>query len=206
MAETTETAILAGGCFWGVQDLLRRYTGVLKTRVGYTGGEVANATYRNHRGHAEAIELIFDPALISYRQLLEFFFQIPDPEPSGQRYRRQLSLCDLLHQRSPERGRAGHHRRCRRLWPVAGQGGHRGDARQHLLGGRAGAPGLPGAHPQRLHLPLHPPGLEAPGAGGELDVQSKGGPVARPFFLIRKSVRRPAGAGSLPACRKAPSG
>ena len=79
MAETTETAILAGGCFWGVQDLLRRYTGVLKTRVGYTGGEVANATYRNHRGHAEAIEIIFDPALISYRQLLEFFFQIHDP-------------------------------------------------------------------------------------------------------------------------------
>ncbi len=79
MAETTETAILAGGCFWGVQDLLRRYQGVLKTRVGYTGGEVANATYRNHRGHAEAIEIIFDPALISYRQLLEFFFQIHDP-------------------------------------------------------------------------------------------------------------------------------
>ena len=79
MAETTETAVFAGGCFWGVQDLLRRYTGVLKTRVGYTGGEVANATYRNHRGHAEAIEIIFDPALISYRQLLEFFFQIHDP-------------------------------------------------------------------------------------------------------------------------------
>jgi peptide-methionine (S)-S-oxide reductase len=79
MAETTETAILAGGCFWGVQDLLRRYTGVLKTRVGYTGGEVENATYRNHRGHAEAIEIIFDPKLISYRQLLEFFFQIHDP-------------------------------------------------------------------------------------------------------------------------------
>ena len=79
MTETTETAILAGGCFWGVQDLLRRYPGVLKTRVGYTGGEVANATYRNHRGHAEAIEIIFDPKLMSFRQLLEFFFQIHDP-------------------------------------------------------------------------------------------------------------------------------
>ena len=64
MAANTETAILAGGCFWGVQDLLRRYPGVLSTRVGYTGGEVANATYRNHRGHAEAIEIIFDPQLI----------------------------------------------------------------------------------------------------------------------------------------------
>ena len=79
MAETTETAILAGGCFWGVQDLLRRYQGVLKTRVGYTGGEVANATYRNHRGHAEAIEIIFDPRVMSFRDLLEFFFQIHDP-------------------------------------------------------------------------------------------------------------------------------
>jgi peptide-methionine (S)-S-oxide reductase len=79
MSADTETAILAGGCFWGVQDLLRRYPGVLETRVGYIGGEVANATYRNHRGHAEAIEIVFDPKLISFRQLLEFFFQIHDP-------------------------------------------------------------------------------------------------------------------------------
>jgi peptide-methionine (S)-S-oxide reductase len=74
-----ERAILAGGCFWGMQDLLRRYDGVISTRVGYTGGDVPNATYRNHRGHAEAIEIIFDPARISYRKLLEFFFQIHDP-------------------------------------------------------------------------------------------------------------------------------
>ncbi|MFF7709664.1 peptide-methionine (S)-S-oxide reductase MsrA [Pseudomonas sp. NPDC007930] len=79
MASHTETALLAGGCFWGMQDLLRRYPGVLRTRVGYSGGEVANATYRNHGNHAEAIEIVFDPALISYRQLLEFFFQIHDP-------------------------------------------------------------------------------------------------------------------------------
>jgi peptide-methionine (S)-S-oxide reductase len=75
----TETAILAGGCFWGMQDLIRRYDGVVSTRVGYTGGEVANATYRNHGTHAEAIEIVFDPAKLSYRQLLEFFFQIHDP-------------------------------------------------------------------------------------------------------------------------------
>ncbi len=74
-----ETAILAGGCFWGMQDLLRRYPGVLSTRVGYTGGDVANATYRNHGSHAEAIEIVFDPARLSYRKLLEFFFQIHDP-------------------------------------------------------------------------------------------------------------------------------
>ncbi|MBO9710323.1 MAG: peptide-methionine (S)-S-oxide reductase MsrA [Caulobacter sp.] len=79
MSTKTETAILAGGCFWGVQDLLRRYPGVLKTRVGYSGGDTPNATYRNHGDHAEAIEIQFDPAVISYRQLLEFFFQIHDP-------------------------------------------------------------------------------------------------------------------------------
>ena len=76
---TEERAVFAGGCFWGMQDLLRRYPGVLSTRVGYTGGNVANATYRNHEGHAEAIEIVFDPAQISYRRLLEFFFQIHDP-------------------------------------------------------------------------------------------------------------------------------
>jgi peptide-methionine (S)-S-oxide reductase len=76
---TTQTAILAGGCFWGVQDLLRRYPGVLKTRVGYSGGDVPNATYRNHGTHAEAIEIVFDPDVISYRRILEFFFQIHDP-------------------------------------------------------------------------------------------------------------------------------
>ncbi len=70
-----ETAILAGGCFWGMQDLIRKLPGVQKTRVGYTGGDVANATYRNHGTHAEGIEIIFDPARITYRELLEFFFQ-----------------------------------------------------------------------------------------------------------------------------------
>lgn len=74
-----ERAVLAGGCFWGVQDLIRRYPGVISTRVGYTGGEVRNATYRNHGDHAEALEIVFDPGTISFRQLLEFFFQIHDP-------------------------------------------------------------------------------------------------------------------------------
>jgi len=79
MSGTTETAILAGGCFWGMQDLIRKRPGVLSTRVGYTGGEVANATYRNHGNHAEAIEIVFDPEQTTYRDLLEFFFQIHDP-------------------------------------------------------------------------------------------------------------------------------
>ena len=76
---TTETAVLAGGCFWGMQDLIRRRPGVLSTRVGYTGGQVENATYRNHRGHAEAIEIVFDPSVTSFRDQLEWFFQIHDP-------------------------------------------------------------------------------------------------------------------------------
>jgi peptide-methionine (S)-S-oxide reductase len=75
----TETAILAGGCFWGMQDLIRKLPGVKSTRVGYSGGDVPNATYRNHGTHAEAIEVVFDPAQLSYRALLEVFFQIHDP-------------------------------------------------------------------------------------------------------------------------------
>jgi peptide-methionine (S)-S-oxide reductase len=79
MSETTEKAILAGGCFWGVQDLIRHQPGVISTRVGYSGGEVPNATYRHHGNHAEAVEIIFDPTKTSYRNLLEFFFQVHDP-------------------------------------------------------------------------------------------------------------------------------
>jgi peptide-methionine (S)-S-oxide reductase len=76
---TTEKAILAGGCFWGVEELIRALPGVISTTVGYTGGNVPNATYRNHGTHAEGIEVVFDPGVLSYRQLLEFFFQIHDP-------------------------------------------------------------------------------------------------------------------------------
>ena len=75
----SERAILAGGCFWGVQELLRNMDGVVSTRVGYSGGDVPNATYRNHGTHAEAIEIVFDPDTLSYREILEFFFQIHDP-------------------------------------------------------------------------------------------------------------------------------
>ncbi|MDQ7069557.1 MAG: peptide-methionine (S)-S-oxide reductase MsrA [Rhodobacterales bacterium] len=79
MTNEHEKAVFAGGCFWGMQDLIRRLDGVVATRVGYTGGDVANATYRNHGDHAEGIEIVFDPARTSYRKLLEFFFQIHDP-------------------------------------------------------------------------------------------------------------------------------
>jgi peptide-methionine (S)-S-oxide reductase len=94
MLENNERAVLAGGCFWGVQQLVRRMPGVISTRVGYSGGDVDNATYRNHGSHAEAIEIVFNPDEISFRELLEFFFQIHDPSTmnrqgndQGQSYR-----------------------------------------------------------------------------------------------------------------------
>ncbi len=80
----TERAVLAGGCFWGMQDLIRKLPGVIDTRVGYSGGDVPNATYRNHGTHAEAIEINFDAARISYREILEFFFQIHNPSTKDQ--------------------------------------------------------------------------------------------------------------------------
>ena len=98
---TTERAVLAGGCFWGMQDLIRKMPGVTDTRVGYTGGDVPNATYRNHGTHAEGIEILFDPGQITYRQILEFFFQIHDPttlnrqgNDIGLSYRSAIYYCD----------------------------------------------------------------------------------------------------------------
>ncbi len=105
----TERAVLAGGCFWGMQDLIRKLPGVVSTRVGYTGGDVENATYRNHGTHAEGIEIIFDPKEISYRQLLEFFFQIHDPttlnrqgNDRGMSYRSGIYFADEDQQRVAE--------------------------------------------------------------------------------------------------------
>ena len=108
MSDRTETAILAGGCFWGVQELLRRREGVISTRVGYTGGENADPTYGNHPGHAEAVEIVFDPERISYRDILEFFFQIHDPTTKdrqgndfGSDYRSRSSIRATSSARSP---------------------------------------------------------------------------------------------------------
>ena len=97
----TERAVLAGGCFWGMQDLIRKIPGISKTVVGYTGGDVPNATYKNHGTHAEGIEIEFDPQTISYRQILEFFFQIHDPttvnrqgNDRGMAYRSAIYYCN----------------------------------------------------------------------------------------------------------------
>ena len=106
---TTQKAILAGGCFWGMQDLIRKRPGVVSTRVGYTGGDVPNATYRNHGSHAEAIEIEFDPEKVSYRDLLEFFFQIHDPSTKnrqgndvGTSYRSAIFYTDDAQRRVAE--------------------------------------------------------------------------------------------------------
>ena len=105
----SERAVLAGGCFWGMQDLIRRLPGVIETRVGYSGGDVPNATYRNHGSHAEAIEIVFDPTKTSYRQLLEFFFQIHDPTTKnrqgndvGMSYRSAIYYVDAEQKRVAE--------------------------------------------------------------------------------------------------------
>jgi peptide-methionine (S)-S-oxide reductase len=106
LGRTGERAVLAGGCFWGMQDLIRRQEGVISTRVGYTGGDVPNATYRNHGTHAEGIEIIFDPMKTSFRRLLEFFFQIHDPTTlNRQGNDRGASYRSAIYYTSPEQKR-----------------------------------------------------------------------------------------------------
>ena len=109
MSDRTERAVLAGGCFWGMEELIRARPGVISTRVGYTGGDVANATYRNHGDHAEGIEIVFDPELTSYREMLEFFFQIHDPTTKdrqgndrGRSYRSAIYYVDEAQKRVAE--------------------------------------------------------------------------------------------------------
>jgi hypothetical protein len=114
MTKQIETAILAGGCFWGMEALLRRYPGVLSTRVGYTGGNVPNATYLRHGTHAEALEVVFDPRQVSFRQILEFFF----------RRRLELPVGDLLSRRRAKASGYEHRGRRRRIRPLARQGRH----------------------------------------------------------------------------------
>ncbi len=103
MSDLNERAVLAGGCFWGMQELLRDYPGVLSTRVGYTGGEIPNATYRNHGNHAEALEVVFNPAQLSFRKLLEFFFQIHDPSTANRQGNdRGASYRSAIYYTTPE--------------------------------------------------------------------------------------------------------
>jgi peptide-methionine (S)-S-oxide reductase len=164
MSETMETAILAGGCFWGVQELLRHKDGVISTRVGYTGGDNDHPTYRNHPGHAEAVEIVFDPERISYRDILEFLFQIHDPTTKdrqgndiGSSYRSEIFYTSDEQRQVAEDTIADVD--ASGLWP--GKLVTEVSPRRDLLGGRARAPGLPAALPERVHLPLPAPRLEA---------------------------------------------
>lgn len=158
-----QRAVLAGGCFWGMQDLIRKRPGIISTRVGYTGGDIPNATYRNHGTHAEGIEIVFDPTVTSYRNILEFFFQIHDPttlnrqgNDRGLSYRSGIYYVDEEQKRVAEDTIAD-------VDPgaVGWQSGDRGPAGRRVLGGRARSPGLSGEAPGRLHLPLRPSRLGA---------------------------------------------
>jgi peptide-methionine (S)-S-oxide reductase len=155
-----ETAILAGGCFWGMQDLIRKRPGVTSTRVGYTGGNTANATYHNHGKHAEAIEIIFDPEQLSYRDLLEFFFQIHDPTTKnrqgcdiGADYRSAIFYTTDEQRTTAEDTIADVD--ASGLWP--GKVVTEVTAAGPLLGGRTRTPGLPRTLPQRLLNPFRAP-------------------------------------------------
>ena len=159
MAGSTERAVLAGGCFWGMQDLIRRYPGVVSTRVGYTGGEVPNATYRNHgqsrRGDRDHLRSGANQLPQAARVLLSDP-RSHHPKPSGQRCRGELPFGDLHDQRRAEAGRARHHRGRERLRSVARESGHGSRARGSVLAGRARASGLSRALSERLHLPFSP--------------------------------------------------
>ena len=163
----TEKAILAGGCFWGMEELIRREPGVVSTRVGYSGGDTPNATYRNHGDHAESIEILYDPEQTDYRALLEFFFQIHDPTTAdrqgndlGRSYRSAIYYLNDDQKRVAEDTIADVE--ASGLWP--GKVVTEVDAGRRLLGGRAGAPGLSAAESERIHLPLPAAGLEAASA------------------------------------------
>ena len=185
MSDNTETAILAGGCFWGVQELLRQREGVISTRVGYTGGRERQPDVpqpsRSRRGRRDRLRprahlLPGHPGVL-----------LPDPRsddqgPSGQRHRLDLPLGDLLHERRAAPGRRGDDRRRRRLRPVARQGRDRDQRGRPLLGGRARAPGLPPAHPERLHLPLPAGGLEA-AAPRDRRLERRRGRLAPPLHI-----------------------
>jgi peptide-methionine (S)-S-oxide reductase len=164
-------AILAGGCFWGMQDLIRKRPGVLETRVGYSGGDVPNATYRNHGTHAEAIEIIFDDEVTDYRSILEFFFQIHDPttadrqgNDTGSSYRSAIFYVDDEQRRVAEDTIADVD--ASGLWK--GKVATQVAMASPFLGGGARASGLSGKTSERLYLSLCPTGLGTPETSGEV--------------------------------------
>jgi peptide-methionine (S)-S-oxide reductase len=195
MTPSTERAILAGGCFWGMQDLIRKMHGVLSTRVGYSGGDVPNATYRNHGTHAEAIEIVFDPNVMSYRTLLEFFFQIHDPttrnrqgNDTGMSYR-----SGFITRVPNRRGLLKTLSRMSGVGALAGQGRNGSRARWSVLGSRARTPTLSGKISRRVHLPFRPLQLETSASGRSS--QGKLGHVLQ-LVLIPKRLLSPSSASN----------
>ena len=213
MSDNTETAILAGGCFWGVEELLRQRDGIISTRVGYTGGRERPPDLPeppgSRRGGRDRLRSRED-LLPGHPRVL-----LPDPRPvdqgpPGQRHRVLLPLRDLLHERRAAPGRRGDDRRRRRLGPVARQGRDRGQRGRHLLGGRARAPGLPPEVPQRLHLPLPAAGLEAAaprdrgltsGVGEAGQDRAEGQPARAGLHELRRP-HHPGGARVVPPRRR----
>ena len=188
LPQQTERAILAGGCFWGVQDLIRKMPGVIVTRVGYSGGDVPNATYRRHGTHAEAIEIVFDPARLEFRTLLEFFFQIHDPT-SKNRQGNDVGLSyrsAIFYTKRSQAHCRGNDRRRQRFGAVARASGHGAGRLRAFLGSRAGAPELSRALAERLHLPFRASRLEATGARAG----SGRAALSRPHSVACKSGRR----------------
>ena len=208
MTKPPETAILAGGCFWGVQDLIRKRPGVISTRVGYTGGDVPNATYRNHGNHAEAIEIIFDPEQISYRDLLEFFFQIHDPTTKnrqgndvGASYRSAIFYTTDEQRAVAEDTIADVD--ASGIWPgkvvtevtAAGPFWEAEPEHQDYLE----------QYPERLHVPLRPAELEAPAPRGQL-LRARGSPLRTGRGRSRPRWWCGACSGRAPAPCPTPSG
>ena len=161
-------AVLAGGCFWGMEDLIRKLPGVIETRVGYTGGDVRNATYRDHGTHAEAIEIEFNPEVVSYRKILEFFFQIHDPSTlNRQGNDRGTSYRSGIYYVNDEQLRIAGETildvDASGLWPETAKTEVKpaGD----FLGSGTGTSGLSRAHSERLHLSLRSPQVGAAKAG-----------------------------------------
>jgi peptide-methionine (S)-S-oxide reductase len=197
MTSQMERAVLAGGCFWGMQDLIRKMPGVLSTRVGYSGGEVVNATYRHHGTHAEAIEIVFDPKIVSYRTLLEFFFQIHDPTTRnrqgndvGMSYRSAIFYVNDAQKRIAKDTIADVE--ASGLWPgkVVTELAPAGP----FWEAETRASGLSRAIPRRLHLPLRPTRLEtsAPRRGeGRLERSRGRTPKATLFGSADGSRLRP---------------
>ena len=197
----TEKAVLAGGCFWGMQDMFRRLRGVVSTRVGYTGGGIANPSYGNHQGHAEAIEILFDPAVVTYRAVLEHFFQVHDPttyeqqgSDFGPSYRSAIFYTDEQQKETARAEAAGSPRRSSRSRRRARRPPHQHFPRGAVLAGGVRASGPPATAAEGVQLPFVRPNWQLPSAQAFQKSRTAKGPETDPSLAAMVSQGR----GSLP--------